>query len=79
LVLWKRERQFRGVTKIAIGIGFVITAFSAAVSPIIRFIVGTSGTVTAGAGAYDLCKAYDPELYQDLESMLRRKGYLKNE
>lgn len=79
MALWKRERQFRGAVKIGVGIGLVIMAFSAALAPVIRFIVGGSGTVTAGAGVYDLCHAYDPKLYQELEIMLRSKGYLKDE
>ncbi len=57
----------------------MVMALSVVVSPIIRFIVGTSGAVTAGAGVYDLNKAHDPKLFQDLESMLRFKGYLKYE
>ena len=55
----------------------MVATISAAISPIIRIIVGASAVATAGAGAYDLYKANDPQLYQDLESMLRSKGYLK--
>ncbi len=77
--MWKRERQLRGAAKIVLAIGFFATAIAAAVSTAIKVIVGGSSLVTAGAGAYDLYKAFDPELYEDFKNMLRDKGYLENE